>query len=246
MTKTKSNKKVILAILAVIMICAVSISGTLAYLTQQAPVVSNAFTTVGGGVLIDPDNPIDPENPDLSKNGFVILEHKADKNASTGKYTLKIGDTAADLTKSNSYDVYQGVNIPKDPFVNIKGLTQNAFLYVEIQETTWGGALSYATTANWVELKNESGTGVTGPNGGKVYVYSNGNPTDTNLLTTDLSKLQILANNEIVVSNDAAPEGTDASAYYAGSLKFYGYLSQASGFATPYEAFNTNWGTSAP
>ena len=54
MTQTSKRKKNLIVIMALVLVCAVSVVGTLAYLTQKADPVTNTFVAAGGGVIIDP------------------------------------------------------------------------------------------------------------------------------------------------------------------------------------------------
>ena len=76
----------------------------------------------------------------------------------------------------------------------------------------------------WTRLE-----GVTGNNGGVIYVYNNGTPIDEN--STGLENIAIIAGNTITVDDvPGLAEGQKVS------LSFYAYLGQAS-VGTPSEAY---------
>lgn len=192
-----NKKKVLAMVLALVLVCALSVTGTLAYLQAktETPVV-NTFVAAGGGKLI-------------GDNGeFVLAEHKAAANTS-GVYSL-----GTEEVTENSYNVLPGMTIPKDPFIRITEKTSApAYLYVEVVGTLDSTVYTYSIDSAWTQL-----SGVTGPNGGKVYVYSTV-VTDT----TDLTSIGILKDNKIAVA-----DASDLKLSSNNTLSFYGYLAQAS------------------
>lgn len=91
-------KKKLLIALAIVLVIAMSVTGTLAYLTANTGAVTNTFTV--GKVF-------DEEDSDTHKN-FELLEHGI--TGKPGEYTL-----TAEEVSGNEYTVMPGVNIPKDP-----------------------------------------------------------------------------------------------------------------------------------
>lgn len=134
---------------------------------------------------------------------FTLTETKAERQTS-GSYIL-----SGEQVTQNSYTLMPGVDVPKNPMFKIEGKTAvPAYLYVEVcpdLPTT----VTYKIADHWTDL------GITGPNGGKVYVYN------TVLIdTTDLSDpIYILDGNTLYVS-DTLDRGTTAT------MTFYGYMAQ--------------------
>lgn len=205
------KKKLLLAALALVLVIAMTVAGTLAFLKEESESVTNTFIAAGGGKLID-----DPEDPDptpddpYDDNGFYLLEHGIEAD-DLGVYTQ-----TDDIVDGNEYKVLPGVDLPKDPYLNIIGKTEvAAYLYVEVVDGLGEDSpLSYELAGCWAD------TGLTGDNGGKIYVYSG---ADGAILVTDDVTVSILKDNKIVVADDAE---LDADAELA--LDFYGYLAQAS------------------
>lgn len=205
-----NKKKVLLSVLAIVLICVISVTGTLAYLTLNTAAVTNTFVAAGGGQLIDETN----------GGKFVLDESLAVKKMETvngepvflGQYELNT--TAARVT-SNSYDVLPGAVLPKDPAVTITQKTSvPAYLYVEIVDGTTGGIFSWTIADNWTKLD-----GVTGKNGGTVYVY-NTVLTNTSCPT---GSIPVLKDNKVTVANADDLQLGDAGK----TISFYGYLAQA-------------------
>ena len=204
-----SKKKTLLTILAVMLVCCIAVTGTLAVLFAKTsePVV-NTFTAAGDGKLVTGE--------------FTLKEHIAAKQTD-GSYTLT-EETTNDTVKGNDYYVLPKTDLPKDPFITITGKTNApAYLYVEVVDGLPAG-MHYNMASCWTRLE-----GVTGNNGGVIYVYNNGTPIDEN--STGLENIAIIAGNTIKV--DDVPGLTEGQKV---SLSFYAYLGQAS-VGTPSEAY---------
>lgn len=206
------SKKTWLIAACIALVLAVSVVGTIAYLTDTTDAVVNTFTV---GKLLD-----DPLN-------FVLKEHQATDADKDGVYTLD--DTKE--VKTNTYTVLPGVDLPKDPFVKTnETLKLDAYVFVEVVDET-GTALHFTVDSEkWTKLAD-----VIGPKGGKVYVMKdNGGIAKAG---ASLGPISILTNNKITVDN--API-TDAAAQFGGTVTFYGYMIQAGGF-TDYNAAWTGY-----
>ena len=204
-----SKKKTLLTILAVMLVCCIAVTGTLAVLFAKTsePVV-NTFTAAGDGKLVTGD--------------FTLKEHIAAKQ-NDGSYKLT-EETTNDTVKGNDYYVLPKTNLPKDPYITITGKTNApAYLYVEVVGKLPSG-MHYAMADCWTKLE-----GVTGNNGGVIYVYNNGTPIDEK--STGLDNISIIKNDTITVDDvPGLAEGQKVS------LSFYAYLGQAS-VGTPSEAY---------
>lgn len=204
-----SKKKTLLTILAVMLVCCIAVTGTLAVLFAKTsePVV-NTFTAAGDGKLFTGE--------------FTLKEHIAAKQPN-GSYKLTDALTSK-TTPGNDYYVLPKTDLPKDPFITITGKTNApAYLYVEVVDGLPAG-MHYNMASCWTRLE-----GVTGNNGGVIYVYNNGTPIDEN--STGLENIAIIAGNTITVDDvPGLAEGQKVS------LSFYAYLGQAS-VGTPSEAY---------
>lgn len=195
-----SKKKTLLTIMAVVLVICIAVMGTLAFLTKESAAVKNTFIAQGGG--------------DIAK-AVTLKEHEAVKG-DKGGYTLNDNK----VVDSNKYSVLPKTNLPKDPFITIIEKTEvPGYLYVEVVDGLANTGLSYAMADCWAKLD-----GVTGKNGGAVYVYCDEtkNPIIVTNETQGLDKIFILKNNEIVV-NDTVGIAKDQTV----NIDFYGYLAQA-------------------
>lgn len=135
---------------------------------------------------------------------FTLTETKAVRQES-GSYIL-----SGEQVTQNTYTLMPGVDVPKDPKITITGKTAvPAYLYVEVLESeNFPATVTYSMAEGWIDLE------ITGPKGGKVYVY--GTVLDG---TTPNLTIQILENDTLKVSQNLL-RGTTAT------MTFYGYMAQ--------------------
>lgn len=199
----KINKKSLLTAVALVLVCVMSVMGTMAYLTKTTNVVTNTFAAAS---LID------------EKGEFTLVEHEAIMNED-GTYTLEENSEVFE----NSYTVYPGVDLPKDPFVRIQSFTgEEAYLFIEVVDNTGDYLTATVDAENWIA------TNLTGNNGGVVYVYTVKN--EVAKVIADIASINILADKTVEVADDAELTGNE-------KIEFYGYLLQATGFASAEEAW---------
>ena len=140
---------------------------------------------------------------------FTLTESEATRKTD-GTYSLNTSKSV----ESNPYTLMPGVDVPKDPKITIEGKTAvPAYLYVEViyidsLPEDVAIPITYSMATGWEAL------GITGPNGGKVYVY--GTVLDG---TTPNLTIPILENDTLKVSQNLL-RGTTAT------MTFYGYMAQ--------------------
>lgn len=196
-------KKTLVVLLAFVLVIAMSVAGTFAYLTAQDQVV-NTFTV---GNMLD-------------KNGLTLNESKLVRE-NDGTYSL---DKATAVKENKDYVVIPGIDLPKDPYVDVTFKGENpekAYLFIEVNSTL-PAELTYSLTADW------TATTLKGVNGGTVYMYNNGTAFNTNLV-----KVPVLANDMITVPAEYTPA---ENATY--DMTFTAYMCQAAGFADAETAWN--------
>ena len=190
--------KVMTLVLAFVLVVGASVAGTLAWLTAQTPTVTNTFTSAEL----------------FSDNGsFTLWEHKAEDTDGDGVYTL---DNSTEVT-SNSYNILPGVNIPKDPTVDVVGLEEHAYLYIKVTSTLPTGLTYTIDSANWTALSGYDG----------VYVYGGSNAENNIVKATNAApetfEATILTGNQIMVADNYS--GTSDGI----TLSFDAYMVQATG-----------------
>ena len=206
MKKTKN----LLAIVAMMLLVAmVSVAGTVAYLTAKTSPVENTFTV--GNINID-----------LKEHDYIP------KTDGTG--TL---DTDTEVVEEKDYKMVPGNTMPKDPFLRVNANSENCWIFVEVVESTTpvlATYIDYAVADTWTEL-----SGVTGPNGGKVYRYK-----EEVKLNADAQTFDILAGNKVTVKNvdKAAMDALEVEGATLPTLTFYGYACQSANVSA-----ENAWGT---
>lgn len=154
---------------------------------------------------------------DLVKT-FTLTESQA-VYTENGTYSLVPNTSVA----GNTYFLVPGVSIPKDPKIILEGKSAvPAYLYVEVIDNLPAKA-DYTVTSSWKDLD------ITGPEGGRVYVY---NTVLDN--TTDLSApIYILEDNLITVDKELSRGSS-------GTLNFHAYMAQVGSGQDETTAFTAN------
>ena len=168
------TRKILISIAALVLVCAMSIAGTLAVLQSKTSEVKNTFVAAGGGDLFK------------ATGGIVLNESQANLNTATGQYTL---DTATKVL-TNEYFVLPGTTVPKDPAISVTEKNEvPAYVYVEVVNEA-DGIITWEIADGW------TATRVTGPHGGTVYHLPNA-------IVADLSATPVLKDNQIKVADVA-------------------------------------------
>ncbi len=208
-----NKKKVVLTVLAMVLVCAMSVMGTAAFLFDKTETpVKNTFVASGGGELI-------------GDGGALTLQEHTVTADTNGNYTL----TTTTTNTGVEYKIVPSMEVPKDPSVSITEKTgAPAYLYIEYINTLKFSTVVEGTEtlniddANWEPLMKD-GAQVTGPNGGKVYIYVDSANVPI-IVTDDLTEVNIIKDKKFTVNKDAT-KGQLAEANQ--ELTFYAYLAQA-------------------
>ena len=131
-----SKKKFISAILAISIVAALAVGGTLAYLTAQTESVVNTFTV--GKIAID------------------LYEHplKGGDN-----YDGKTIDTEANTVKAvNNYKMMPGSTLQKDPTVEVKVDSEKSYVFVKIEKSSnFDTYMEFTVADGWTALSGQDG-----------------------------------------------------------------------------------------
>lgn len=200
------KKKTLTIAIALVLVVALAVGATWAYLTSTTDTITNTF--VAGGAV--------------NQGDLELFEHVATKN-NDGTYTL--GETTV---TSNTYVVMPGVNLPKDPTVNVKAASGAYYLFVEVTKGAKvdGDTLGYTVDGSkWIRLNIE---------GREVYAYTT-DGTNPAILNTPVSNAHVLTGDTITVSRDEAKIA--ALTADNANLTFKAYACQAAGFENAAAAF---------
>lgn len=151
----KKRKSILVTMLCCVLVSAVSIGATLAYLTAQTGPLNNVFT-IGGFSIPDPDDPKDPDND------IQLTEPEWDK----------LPDEDGDKIPDPAEDMEPGKSVPKDPTVTNNSDTLDAYVFLEVEVPLNNAQekeelFSYDVNEGWVQCGTGTGTDTT-----KVYIYA--------------------------------------------------------------------------
>jgi len=202
----RKTRKTVAMAASLALVAVLSVSATLAWLTDETEEVKNTFTVAK---LF--------ENPDVQ---FTLWEHEAVDENEDGRYEL----TDEEVT-GNTYGVLPGVNIPKDPTVDIVNLEANAYLYVKVTNNLSAGLTYSMDSSNWEQLAGYDG----------IWVYKGQNATN-NVISASIDAKKSFTVNVLTQNADSANGAyaiTVPSTYTgtadAGTLAFEAYIAQATG-----------------
>ena len=251
-----NKKKVFLAVLALILVCSLSVAGTLAFLTFEQSgksAVINTFVAAGGGDIINPIDPpvapdVDPDPNDEDEielqDGFFLVEHKADYDKGSASYKL-----LDNYVITNTYDkVVPGMTIPKDPMLTADINTDvDAYVFIKVINTTDNNLSCPIDTNVWTALDGISG----------VYVYTKDSKQIINGVDgIELNAVPLFTDSDsdeskvlyVVKATDPLNDidNNADNGMQLGELKFEAYVCQAGGFANATEAYNSCFGSTNP
>ncbi|MCI7510582.1 MAG: SipW-dependent-type signal peptide-containing protein [Firmicutes bacterium] len=189
-------KKKLTTVLAIVLVVALSVAGTYAYLTAQTDTVKNTFTAAG------------------LASEFSLDESKANQQPD-GSYTLDVGTRV----QENAYSVVPKVNLDKDPTVHVT-LEKNVGAYVFLAvDNNLGNGLTATIDSTWTAL----GTTYTDAQGvvwTMYYKQLEGSATPAQV------DINVLAGQQIVVGDTVAEDCGNIvfNAYLTQSAGFTGAL----------------------
>lgn len=214
----KNTKKILAIVLAVVLLVGAAVGATIAWFTDMTEVVTNTFTSAK--LFANPDD------------DFTLWEHEAVDEDANGLFELN--DTEV---KSNTYVALPGVNIPKDPTVDVVDLLENAYLYIKVEGTLPTGMTYAIDDELWEVLDEDVYPG--------IWVYCGPNADANKVIqahgTSKTFTATILEDNQIVVADTYAGDANN------NTLAFYAYMVQATGNgANAAEAWANTYGAPTP
>lgn len=204
------KKKTLTVAIALVLVVALAVGATYAYLKASSGPVKNTFVA---GKLFDQD-------------GGIKLQEKEVTAKEDGTYEIK--ENAPWKNEGYEYTVQPGVDLPKQPAVNVSGLDTQAYLFVGVKGETTNGFTWSVDTTKWSPLMNGNTQVV--KDGYKIWVLTGNVQNNT---------YDILTGNKIVVDDEFVPSTLTAD----NNIEFQAYICQSAGFSSAYEAFNASFGT---
>lgn len=204
------KKKTLTVAIALVLVVALAVGATYAYLKASTGTITNTFVA---GKLFDQD-------------GGIKLQEKEVTAKEDGTYEIK--ENAPWKDEGYQYTVQPGVDLPKQPAVNVSGLDTQAYLFVGVKGETTNGFTWSVDTTKWSPLMNGNTQVV--KDGYKIWVLT-GNVQN--------ATYEILTGNKIAVNDKFNPSTLTAD----NNIEFQAYICQSAGFSSAYEAFNASFGT---
>lgn len=204
------KKKTLAVAIALVLVVALAVGATYAYLKASTGTITNTFVA---GKLFDQD-------------GGIKLQEKEVTAKEDGIYEIK--ENAPWKDEGYQYTVQPGVDLPKQPAVNVSGLDTQAYLFVGVKGETTNGFTWSVDTTKWSPLMNGNTQVV--KDGYKIWVLT-GNVQN--------ASYEILTGNKIAVNDKFNPSTLTAD----NNIEFQAYICQSAGFSSAYEAFNASFGT---
>lgn len=204
------KKKTLTVAIALVLVVALAVGATYAYLKASTGTITNTFVA---GKLFDQD-------------GGIKLQEKEVTAKEDGTYEIK--ENAPWKNEGYEYTVQPGVDLPKQPAVNVSGLDTQAYLFVGVKGETTNGFTWSVDTTKWSPLMNGNTQVV--KDGYKIWVLT-GNVQN--------ASYEILTGNKIAVNDKFNPSTLTAD----NNIEFQAYICQSAGFSSAYEAFNASFGT---
>lgn len=170
-------KKKLTTVLAIVLVVALSVAGTYAYLTAQTKQVTNTFTAAG------------------LASKFTLDESKATQKTD-GSYTLDVNDRV----QENTYSVVPKVDLAKDPTVHVT-LEKNvgAYVFLAVDNNLGDGLTATIDDTQWTAL-NTTYTDAQGVEWTMYYKQLEGSATPAQV------DINVLAGQQIVVGDTVAAD----------------------------------------
>ena len=169
-------KKKLTTVLAIVLVVALSVAGTYAYLTAQTKTVTNTFTAAG------------------LASSFSLDESQANQQPD-GSYTLNLNERV----QANAYSVVPKVNLAKDPTVHVT-LEKNvgAYVFLAVDNNLGNGLTATIDDTQWTAL-NKTYTA----NGAEWTIYYKQLAGSAAPAQVDIN---VLAGQQIVVGDTVAED----------------------------------------
>ena len=223
----KTRTKALLLSLSAVLLVAVSVLGTVAYLTSKQT-VTNTFTV--GDVKIT----LDEENVD------------EDRYNSDGELTTETSVKPADRDQANDYHLLPSATYPKDPTVHVQANSEDCYVFVKVTNDIQAIEATGATTIaeqmkvnGWTQLKDANNNNVE-----NVYVY------EGEFATTDENENKVIAKaaevknlvvfQSIKIADDV--DNTTLGKCQNKTIEVIAYAVQAEGFTNALDAWQKTYG----
>ena len=110
----KNIKRTLITVLAMLLVCVLSVSATLAYLYAKTATVRNTFSVGNVEITLDEAH-VDPYGNFLDESGNVVADI-----------------ANANRVVANQYKLMDGKTYSKDPTVHVSKYSEESYIFVEV------------------------------------------------------------------------------------------------------------------
>lgn len=222
-------RKILVSLAALALVAAISIGGTIAYLTSTDE-VKNTFTV--GKVAITLDEAY------VNEDGDKYYVNGRDADGKPNSYTTDDKDAQgnlydlADRVKSNEYKLMPGHTYVKDPTVHIAADSENSYIFVKVENGISGlEAQDNNTIADQIVSEANGWTKLNGVDNVYYKEYTK-TATVVNMKVFDQFKL----------GDEVETYGEKVADYTKANITITAYAVQMDGFKTASEAWTATFG----
>ncbi len=153
-------KKKLMTVLALVLVIAMSVAGTYAYLTSQAE-VKNTFTVGKVAITLD-EAKTNVDGKKVDADGNILAQGATD-------YRIPNGE---DRTNGNEYKLMPGHEYSKDPIVRVTKDSEACYVFVKVVDDIAAIEVNDADTPNVAtQIKDNGWTALEGVDGVKNVYY---------------------------------------------------------------------------
>lgn len=207
-------RKILVSLAALALVAAISIGGTIAYLTSQQT-VTNTFSV--GNVKITMDE------AKVNQDGEQLYYAGGEENANTEYSNVKEeGYVEAKRVQANGYKLMPGHTYTKDPIIHVDTASEDCYLFVTIKNEITAIEATGKTVAD--QMKANGWAEVTGKSNLYVYVGKNAAADALPLAVAKGTNVNVFE--QIVIADTV----DDVSGYLNKTIVVNAYAVQKDGF----------------
>lgn len=219
----KNMKRILVTMVAAVLLMAVTVAGTLAYLTAQTNTVKNTFAT--GNVSFDEDMNNGLDEGDVWEAGETTPDGDAPTADELGQHK---GDDYPRVTENN-YKLVPSKTYDKDPTVYIKAGSEPCYVFVEVVN----GMKPYLVEENIENQMKAKWTNIAGTN---IWYYNE----VVDALNIEEDNIPLVVFKTITLRGDL--DETQLALAATQTIEIKAYAVQAAGLADATTAWNATFG----
>lgn len=212
-------KKKIALLMSAVMLFGVVVGGTIAWLTDETPVVTNTFTNT-------------------AKIDITLDEAK-----------VVNGQATSERTNANTYDMIPGTTYVKDPTVHVQPGSVECYVYVKVIESDNVVKDANKNDVTVIDYTVNTGIAANqwtyiGKSGGdSIYAYNSKIDASKSTTAIDTSSILTTTDGKNITIDAAVTESMLLAMNPTPKLEFYAYAVQAANLADATTAWTSAYGT---